>query len=578
MDPKLTSMCRMGMGLAISPAIWQQFVEAIFATHKYRSQIHILMDDVLMLSTMKDHPDIHTRNKPDPHQVWLKLSPHKCAYFRSQLEYLGMNFMVRDGRPSVTPMRNKCDAIINLAPPTCAKDVRAFCGMVNFLSTFLPGLRELLIPLYALTGKRAVKGGSKKRVDVTFTWTEDCQKAFEAIKKLLVNPPVLRLPSPKGLFRLESDTSHYATGACLYQEQPDKKGNKEWVVVGYHSKRLPTVVKSYSITELELFGLLINIHGFKQLLRNRHFEVVIDHKAIEYIHRSKDEPASMRLKKLLFHLREYTFDLKYVKGDKMFVSDALSRLITADPSPLDSVIPVSFLFHGLRCDMTLRPRKPINYCETGRGRRNTRASNPPPSTHQGPTKRAPLADQNPAQGEAPVSEATNQAPTTGNQARPIPSSGPAPLHARDKFVNQLDPTADSFIPQPDTQPIVQSDKKRFTTSSVPLAALWQAEEKAHVQAPDTQPVTRKVDDAFTKPITSPFDLDSTPSLKLQDRLPTQREIDNLLSLFRRKVLSTWKVPASLQDLVQAYSSDPRFGPVYNYLSKGHLPGQVISLP
>ena len=38
-------------------------------------------------------------------------------------------------------------------------------------------------------------------------WTDKAEKAFNDIKKLLVNPPVLKAPTPDGLFRLESDTS-----------------------------------------------------------------------------------------------------------------------------------------------------------------------------------------------------------------------------------------------------------------------------------------------------------------------------------------------------------------------------------
>ena len=50
-------------------------------------------------------------------------------------------------------------------------------------------------------------------------------------------PPVLRMVSGNGFFRLESDTSRTAAGATLYQWQ-----NNEWVLVGYHSKRLPDAV------------------------------------------------------------------------------------------------------------------------------------------------------------------------------------------------------------------------------------------------------------------------------------------------------------------------------------------------
>ena len=97
---------------------------------------------------------------------------------------------------------------------------------------------------------------------------DKAEKEFNNIKELLVNPPVLKAPTSYGLFHLESDTSHEGVGGTLLQTQGDG-----WVVIGYHSKRLPPSAKNFGITELELTGLLVNIHGFMQLLHNRHFEV-----------------------------------------------------------------------------------------------------------------------------------------------------------------------------------------------------------------------------------------------------------------------------------------------------------------
>ena len=53
-------------------------------------------------------------------------------------------------------------------------------------------------------------------------------------------------------------------------------------------------------------GLLVNKHGFMQLLRNQYFEVLVDHKAIEYMVKNKTETLTMRLKTLLLKLSEYT--------------------------------------------------------------------------------------------------------------------------------------------------------------------------------------------------------------------------------------------------------------------------------
>ena len=143
------------------------------------------------------------------------------------------------------------------------------------------------------------------------------------------------------MFHLESDTSREGVGGTLLQKQ----GN-EWVVIGYHSKRLPQSAKNFGVTELEYIGLLVNIHGFMQLLCNRYFEVLVDHKAIEYMIKSKTESPTTRYKTLLLKINEYTIDLKYQKGSEMHTSDALSRLqnITDMPDNKD-VIPLNFLQH-----------------------------------------------------------------------------------------------------------------------------------------------------------------------------------------------------------------------------------------
>ena len=127
-------------------------------------------------------------------------------------------------------------------------------------------------------------------------------------------------------------------GGTLLQKQGEER-----TVIGYNSKRLPQSVKNFGITELELTGLLVNIHDFMQLLCNRYFEVLVDHKAIEYMIKSKTESPTTRLKTLL---SEYTIDLKYQKGSEMHASDALSRLqnITDTPDNKD-IIPLDFLQH-----------------------------------------------------------------------------------------------------------------------------------------------------------------------------------------------------------------------------------------
>ena len=54
---------------------------------------------------------------------------------------IGLEFQVKDDKVCYTPLKDKCEAIQKLDSPRTLKQTRAFCGMVNFLSSFLPNLR-----------------------------------------------------------------------------------------------------------------------------------------------------------------------------------------------------------------------------------------------------------------------------------------------------------------------------------------------------------------------------------------------------------------------------------------------------
>ena len=71
----------------------------------------------------------------------------------------------------------------------------------------------------------------------------------------------------------------------------------------------------------------------------------MDHKAIDYMVKSKHQPTTTRLATLLLKLMEYTFDLKYLEGNKLKVSDALSWLYIEEKHKVSDVIPLNFLLH-----------------------------------------------------------------------------------------------------------------------------------------------------------------------------------------------------------------------------------------
>ena len=88
-------------------------------------------------------------------------------------------------------------------------------------------------------------------------------------------------------------------------------------------------------------GLVINIASFAHLLKRVDFDAIVDHLALVHILKSKTEPATTRIKRLLGVLSAYSFNLYYMKGKDMILSDFLSRQMIDKSNPHE-IIPISF--------------------------------------------------------------------------------------------------------------------------------------------------------------------------------------------------------------------------------------------
>ena len=317
---------RMPMGLNVSPPIWQTYINTILNSLQSRKYCEAIMDDLLLFTPSKK---AHIAKLEDLLKALrkngLKISPKKCQLFRTELQYMGNTIFIKDRRVCVKPLHSQSEAIRKIRPPTMAKQCKSFAGMVNFVSIFCLELQKLLKPIYDLMRK-----GKQ------FVWGIEQQNAFDEIEQRLQKPAVLHMPDKIGRFQVYSDTSKYAMGSVLYRFQNGKPK-----LITYASKRLPETACNDSITELEMCGLAINIAGFAHLLRKVDFDAVVDHLAIIHMLRSKVEPATTRIKRLLEVLSSYSFNLYYIKRKDVILSDFLSRQNVDDSNPHE-IIPISF--------------------------------------------------------------------------------------------------------------------------------------------------------------------------------------------------------------------------------------------
>ena len=277
------------MGLAISSQVWIDYIENILSNMAHKQDYIAIMDDLLIHGFKENHLDRLEALFKALIKHGLKLSPKKCQLFMKHLTYMG-NVLHIDGLTiSITPLQSRVEAMQKLQPPTNVKGCKSFCGVVNYLSIFCRNRQKLLKPTYDLTKKGR-----------PFIWQEEQQQAFDAIKEKMINPPILYLPKPGGRFMLYCDSSRTHTGSSLWQMQEGKPR-----LIGYASKSLPAPTINYSVTELEMTRMAVNIHLWRHLLHRVEFDCAVDHRAIPYIMKAKTLPATTRIMRLLVILSGY---------------------------------------------------------------------------------------------------------------------------------------------------------------------------------------------------------------------------------------------------------------------------------
>jgi hypothetical protein len=156
--------------------------------------------------------------------------------------------------------------------------------------------------------------------DVAWSWGQEEKIAFEGLKSAVTTVPVLALPNDDGAYRLECDSSNFATGGVLSQQQ-----NGKWRPLGFLSKLLSDVERKYDIHDKELLAIIRALEEWRPHLlgTTEPFEIWTDHKNLEYFRSSKK--LNRRQARWSLTLADYNFVIVHKPGKSMTKVDALSR-------------------------------------------------------------------------------------------------------------------------------------------------------------------------------------------------------------------------------------------------------------
>ena len=164
-----------------------------------------------------------------------------------------------DFKVTVNPLK----AITDVCSPRNVTELRAFLGLVNYYSKFVPNLLSLLHLLYSLL-----------QSEVWCKWSKECQQAFQEAKEKLISALVLTHYNVHLHIHLAGDASQYGVRAVISHTMHD--GSE--CPIACASRTLSSSEKRNSQVEKEAFALVFGVKKFRQYLYGRRFTLVTDHK------------------------------------------------------------------------------------------------------------------------------------------------------------------------------------------------------------------------------------------------------------------------------------------------------------
>lgn len=298
---------RLPFGLRNAPAEFSRIMQIVFGNLEF---VEVYLDDITIHSdTFEDHMEHLKQVFKKLKEANLKINAEKCTWFANRVKLLG-HVVSANG---VEMDEDKIKAIVKRLPPKNVKEVQSFLGICNYYRRFIKDYARISAPISKLVRK-----------DIIFNWNEECQVAFEELKKSLTSQPVLRQPDLEKEFLLYTDASNYAIGAVLSQKDEE---NREYVI-SYASRLLKGAEVHYGISEKEALGIVWSVKYFRHYLYGKHFKIITDHSALKYIMNIQD--ANGKLARWAIYLSAFDFVIIYREGANHANADAVSRPVIDD--------------------------------------------------------------------------------------------------------------------------------------------------------------------------------------------------------------------------------------------------------
>ena len=227
-------------GLSQAPAYFQLLIDKVLMGCSSFAMGYL--DDIIIFSkTEEEHlnhlEEIFVRLR----KFGLKIKREKCSFFKKHIQYLG--HLV-----SFELLPEKLESIHKIPAPRTAKEVKQFLGLIGYYRKFVPRFADISRPLTKLM-----------RHNVVFEWTDQCSKAFNHLRELLMEYPILRYPDPKQGYILYTDASGIGWSGVLTQEHLDEKGKRKNHPICYVSGQFRGSQLNWAALTKEAYAIYMSV-------------------------------------------------------------------------------------------------------------------------------------------------------------------------------------------------------------------------------------------------------------------------------------------------------------------------------
>lgn len=293
-------------GLCNSLAVFQRHVRAVFRSLIASGTVLAYLDDLII-------PAKCELEAFDKLKVVLKVASDygliinwtKCELLVDKVDYLG--YIVRAGQ--IQPSDRKTTAVAKYPEPRTVKQVQSFLGLTGYFRKFIPQYAIHARPLSQLL-----------KNNVKFEFGEQQKDAFNKLKSVMIESPVLKLYRVGAETELHTDACMSGLGAVLLQKDPD---DGRLHPVYYASWKTSPTEERYTSYELEMLAVVKALKKFRVYLLNIKFKIVTDCSAFVWTMKKKD--LCLRVSHWVLLIDQFNYTIEHRPGTSMRHVDALSR-------------------------------------------------------------------------------------------------------------------------------------------------------------------------------------------------------------------------------------------------------------